>query len=61
VSTADKQAVGETFSADAMEYARVMTWKAAGQIAASIGPGMRKPGANARAKSILQASGMERL
>ncbi|HKT96238.1 MAG TPA: M24 family metallopeptidase [Paraburkholderia sp.] len=61
MSTVDKQAVGEHFSPDAMEHARVMTWKAVQHIAAAVRPGMRESEANARAKSILQVLGMERI
>ena len=61
MSTVDKQAVGGKFSPDAMEYARVMTWKAVEQIAAAIKPGMRESEANARAKSVLLVLGMERI
>lgn len=61
MSTVDRQAVGEKFSPDAMEYARVMTWKAVQQIAACVEPGMRESEANARAKAVLQVLGMERI
>nr|WP_028217367.1 M24 family metallopeptidase [Paraburkholderia oxyphila] len=61
MSTVDKQAVGEKFSPDAMEHARVMTWKAVQQIADAIQPGMRESEANARAKAVLQVLGMERI
>lgn len=61
MSAVDKQAVGKNFSPDAMEYARVMTWKAVERIAAATRPGMRESEANARAKSVLQELGMERI
>lgn len=61
MSTVDKQTVGQRFSPDAMEHARVMTWKAVEQIAASIRPGLSESEANARAKSILQVLGMDRI
>ncbi|QGZ58130.1 M24 family metallopeptidase [Paraburkholderia acidiphila] len=56
-----KEAVGEKFSADAMEHARVMTWKAIEQIAAAVRPGMRESEATAQSKAILEALGMDRI
>jgi Xaa-Pro aminopeptidase len=61
VNIGSKEAVGEKFSHTAMEYARVMTWKAVEQIAAAIRPGMRESEANLQAKAVLQVLGMDRI
>lgn len=56
-----KEAVGEHFSLDAMQHARVMTWKAVNAIAADVRPGMRESEANALALRILKDLGMDRI
>jgi Xaa-Pro aminopeptidase len=61
VNGISKQAVGQAFSMAAMENARTMTWKAVNQIAEAMRSGMRESEANARAKEILQALGMDRI
>ena len=48
MNSTHKEAVGEHFSLDAMQHARVMTWKAVNAIAADVRPGMRESEANGR-------------
>src|ERR1700741_15539 len=61
LNSTHKEAVGEHFSLDAMQHARVMTWKAVNAIAADVRPGMRESEANALALRILKDLGMDRI
>ncbi|MFP3555351.1 M24 family metallopeptidase [Paraburkholderia sp. SIMBA_049] len=61
MNSTHKEAVGEHFSLDAMQHARVMTWKAVNAIAADVRPGMRESEANALALRILKDLGMDRI
>lgn len=61
MNSTHKEAVGEHFSLDAMQHARVMTWNAVNAIAADVRPGMRESEANALALRILKDLGMDRI
>jgi Xaa-Pro aminopeptidase len=61
LNSTHKEAVGEHFSLDAMQHARVMTWNAVNAIAADVRPGMRESEANALALRILKDLGMDRI
>lgn len=61
MSTPDKEAVGQAYDVELMQYAQQRTWEAVNAIKARIQPGMRESEAHAMGKAVLAALGMERI